>query len=377
MSYLPLRTFTTIILLIAGLTGHAQVTTDTSAVAETVERAGEKFLRSPNIRSLSVGVLIGGKTVRRHFGELNTGQGNTPNDQTVYEIASVTKTMVGYLVASTVEAGKLSLDDDVRSFLTEPYPNLVVDGEPIRIRHLLTHTSGLPGFLPLAWNGVFETFTPDVPYRFHELEQQYGKEEFWQDLATVQLTEPPGTTYAYSSAGTELLAYILEQVNEMSLTKQLEMVLTGPRGMAHTKLRLAETSEVVTGYWMDNEDPSPANFNSLWGGGVGVTTTLPDLLRFAALQLRADDPIVKRSHEVVYTNGGSRHIAYCWNVWRDKYGTSYNHHGGTSGTQNWLYIFPDHDLAISLITNHSGPKTAGKMNQTVHRIVRKLVDTRR
>ncbi|MEX2565090.1 MAG: hypothetical protein WD431_04050 [Cyclobacteriaceae bacterium] len=57
----------------------------------------------------------------------------------------------------------------------------------------------------------------------------------------------------------------------------------------------------------------------------------------------------------------------------NKYGTSYNHHGGTSGTQNWLFIFPDHQLGISIITNQSGPKTPNLLSKTVKRILKDII----
>ena len=271
------------LLLLAGMGLRAQPVTDTTAIARIMDRVAGRLLRAPEIRSLSVGVLAGDKRLTRHYGELTSGRGNPPNDTTVYEIASVTKTMIGYLVAATVEAGRLSADDDVRDYLPGEFPNLAVDGEPVRIRHLLTHTSGLPGFLPLAYLGIFETFAADVPERFLAAEREYGKEVFWEDLATVRLTDPPGTTYAYSSAGTELLAYILEGVNGLPLAEQVVLLLTGPQQMEHTNLRLSGTVDAVRGYWMDNDRPSPGSYNALWGGGVGITATLPDLLRFGAL----------------------------------------------------------------------------------------------
>lgn len=51
-------------------------------------------------------------------------------------------------MANAVLEHKLSLDDDVRMYLQEDYPNLQYNGHPIRVRHLLSHTSGLPNMLP-------------------------------------------------------------------------------------------------------------------------------------------------------------------------------------------------------------------------------------
>jgi D-alanyl-D-alanine-carboxypeptidase/D-alanyl-D-alanine-endopeptidase len=66
-------------------------------------------------------------------------------------------------------------------------------------------------------------------------------------------------------------------------------------------------------------------------------------------------------------------IAYYWRVWKDKYGTSYNHHDGTSGTQNWLFIYPKYNLGISVISNQSGPKTPKLLSKIVNKTLKELI----
>ena len=350
----------------------AQSVVDRGTASVVVQREGMKLLRDSRVRALSLGLYLDGELLTQHFGELNAGQRDAPTDASVYDIASVTKTMLGYLVAAAVENGQVQLDDDVRDYLPAPYPNLAFNGEPVRIRHLLTHTAGLPGMLPLAWNGVFESLESNVPERFAGLQRRLGKADFWSDLATVSLSEPPGTRYTYSSAGCEILAYVLEQVTGQSLADQLRENLWGPAGMSTAALLPTDTAFLVRGYWMDNAKPAAYAASPLWGGGSGVTATLPDLLRYAALQLETEDPVVSRSHEILYTGDGRR-IAYLWNVREDRYGRYFEHHGGSAGIQNWLFVLPRYDLAISVIVNHSGPKTPRKLSRLVQRVLKGIV----
>ena len=356
------------------VTAHGQALRDTARIAALLQAEAERGLRKGDGSALSVGVVVDGHFVTRHAGALTPGGVDRPTDATCFEIASVTKPMVGYLVAKAVEEGRLRLDDYIRAYLPAAFPNLEYAGEPVRIRHLLTHTSGLPGFLPLAYNGIYETLLPDVPARFRQSQETYGRVDFWDDLAAVELTRKPGTEYAYGSAGAELLAYILEETAGVPLERQLQRELFGPAGMRAAGCG-EDTAKVVRGYWMDNDAPAPLYHGVLWGGGAGVTATLPDLLRFGAWQL-TDKAAVRRSHEELYT-ARTRRIAYFWNVRGDAYGHSYHHHGGTSGTQNWLYVFADHDVVIAVVTNHSGPRTPGRLSAVAGRIARSLIDTRR
>jgi len=123
---------------------------------------------------------------------------------------------------------------------------------------------------------------------------------------------------------------------------------------------------------MDSDSQSPSQFNSLWGTAGGIKMTIVDMMLYAKLQLDKNNPVVSESHRLLYEEGNTFKLSYFWRVWNDKYGTSYNHHGGTSGTQNWLFIFPKYDLGISIITNQSGPKTPKLLSKTVKKMLKQL-----
>ena len=132
--------------------------------------------------------------------------------------------------------------------------------------------------------------------------------------------------------------------------------------------------KLVRGYWMNSETQAPNNFNSLWATGSGMKMTIIDMMRYAELQLNSKDPIISESHKVLYEEGNTLKLSYFWRVWNDKYGTSYNHHGGTSGTQNWLFIFPKYNFGISILTNQSGPKTPNLLSKTAKKILKDVIE---
>ena len=96
----------------------------------------------------------------------------------IYEVGSVSKTITGYLVAKAVLEQKIKLEDDIRIYLEGNYSNLEYNGTPITIRNLITHTSGLPTFLPSKMNGLYEKLTKEVPNEYLALEKSYDKEKF-------------------------------------------------------------------------------------------------------------------------------------------------------------------------------------------------------
>jgi len=101
----------------------------------------EDLLKKSKAYSVSIGIVKDGKVYTKHYGELDKGKGNKANNNTYFEIASVTKVMTGYLMAKAVLEKKIHLDDDIRKYLNGSYPNLEYQTIPVRIKDLISFKS--------------------------------------------------------------------------------------------------------------------------------------------------------------------------------------------------------------------------------------------
>jgi len=335
-----------------------------------IEKSAGILIEDPKINALSVGVYKDGKKYTFHQGELDPGKGNTPNDSTIYEIASVSKSFTGTLVAQAILDDKLALEDDIRIYLEGQYPNLEYDGQPILIEHLITHTACLPRFFPVEINELFNTIDDSLPSRIYDIEKDYSKEEFLTDLRSISIDTVPGTRYGYSNADVELMAHILERAYEFPFSELLEKLICEKAGLRNTKAHLStkEADRLANGYGASNQ-PVPHFANTLWGAGGGFKSTTSDLLKYMAYQLDVNNLAAQKSHELLYEDEYTQ-IAYLWPVTNDaEDGTYYNIHGGAFGTQNFLVIVPKYKLGISIITNQSGPTTQEKLWNTVDKLL--------
>jgi CubicO group peptidase (beta-lactamase class C family) len=192
----------------------------------------------------------------------------------VFLVASITKPLVVTAAMVLVERGELGLDDPVAEFLPEFTGH---DKGEVRLRHLMTHTSGLPDMLP---NNAALRAAHSPMSRFVE------------ETCRHPLLFPPGTRVRYQSMGTLLLAEIVGRVSGQPIARFLEREIFQPLGMSDTSLglrpatrdRLAELRvppEQEGTDWNWNSDYW-LSFGAPWGG---LITTPMDLARFALVWL--------------------------------------------------------------------------------------------
>ncbi|MFH6987894.1 serine hydrolase domain-containing protein [Flavobacterium collinsii] len=339
----------TAFLILALLGCKSKQQSNNQNIGNAITKNVHRLLEDKRFHSVSVAVFKNGESTIKHFGELSIGKGNKPNDSTLYELASVTKTFTGYVAAKAVIDKKINLDDDIRIYLNEPYPNLEFKGKPIKIRHLLTHTSGFPNF-PIKGE---------------------NKTAFLEGLKLIKIETIPGETYSYSNTAPELTAYILEKVYQKPFEELVTEFVLKPNKMNQTKFTLNDNERIrlVKGY-NDKNELMP-NFNrTLWGGISGLHSTTTDLVKYMKLQLDQSNVVVNESHKKLYKEGSDFWEGYHWYILENGNELIYRHHGGIYGMQNWFVIYPKQNIGISILTNTSFNETG----EILEKVVDKLYD---
>lgn len=155
-------------------------------------------------------------------------------DHTMFNICSVSKQFSAVAILKLVEEGKLSLDDSVKKF----FPNFRADFyNRITLRHLLTHTSGLPDARPRTAE-QWKRYTETTPTRFTRVEdfKRFCEEDescrFLEQLDTLEFE--PGTRYAYQNPTFQLLLMVIEQVTGEQFDEWMRRNIFLPAGMTQT-----------------------------------------------------------------------------------------------------------------------------------------------
>lgn len=353
-----------LVLALAFTKNYAQ---NDKAVYTIIDANAKKIAETSGAYSVSVGVLKDGKIYTRHFGEIDKGKGNKANDNTYFEIASVTKVMTGQLLAKAVVDGKISLDDDIRKYLKGDYPNLQYNGTPIKIKNFIAYNSALPRTLPDD-EAIYKNLTSETPFLLRDLSASYSREQFFKDLKNVKLKGLPGVEYNYSNLSLELTGVILENVYGKSIETLFNENIFSRLGMQHTKFGAGKTVPVANGYYDGKLMP---HFESnLWSSsGMKTISSMGDLMKFMKDELYSKDKVILESQRNIDNSKENWHSYFWDNFYISEYGKVGNKHGGAFGTQTWFAIYPELKMGICVIINNSTPTTFPILQNAVGEMV--------
>jgi len=237
------------------------------------------------------------------YGQRDVERGLPIEPDTRYRIFSMTKPITALAIMMLVEQGELLLTDEIRRWLPEfAEPRVYAGGsdlapatvpatEPIRVRHLLTHTAGLSyGFLRA--NPVAMMYRNAGLAEFGNGDRTLA--ELCQAWAALPLVFRPGTEWQYSVAS-DVLGRLVEVVSGQSLESFFDQHILGPLGMRDTSFRVAEADRdrLAALYQAGPDGFSPAArsmaesvFAPRWpSGGGGLVSTAADYRRFTQLLL--------------------------------------------------------------------------------------------
>ncbi|MEC4089098.1 serine hydrolase domain-containing protein [Pseudoalteromonas rubra] len=302
---------------------------------------------------VSISIVDSENTHQYHLGTLSNG--DMPNNQTIYEIGSLTKTYTGLVVAKAILEGKVELDKDIRHYLKgKKYKNLELSNQYITLRHLLTHTSGLPGAFAVSREDIEQG-------RYFEKISKYSRGDYFDDLKKVKLNSTPGEDYLYSNVGTNLAGYILESVYQKPFELLVSEMITSKSGELGTKFRRkeSEVSEITVG--TDGNGNQMPLASAYWFASGGLTSNVESVTRYMQHQL-SSEPEVAISHQLLEESWTGHGLAFYWYTTKDDSNELMLYQsGGSMGTSSWLAIYPNKNVGIFIVTNLAEENTQPKL----------------
>lgn len=280
--------------------------------------------------------------------------------ETVFEAGSVSKQFTAAAILLLVQDGKLSLEDDVRKYV----PEVPDYGQVIKIRHLMTHTSGLRDWGSVAGISGWER-GKRVHTHAHALEILSRQKS---------LNFPPGDQYNYCNSGYNLMAIIVDRVSGMPFAEFCNQRIFKPLGLNDTQWR-DDYRKIVKNRaiaYSRNNDIYLQNmpFEMVHGNG-GLLTTTADLIKWNR-HYKEMNIGNKSFNDLELTQGKLNNgvtISYAAGLFIGEYNgfKEINHSGATAGYRAWLAYYPQQDISIAFLSN-DGNANPGRIGAQVAEI---------
>lgn len=327
----------------------------------SIDAIVETAVRETPLAGLTVAVRVGqdpAHTTSYGYAEISTLE--PAGDETVYQIASITKMFTAASIMQLVEQGRIDLEKPVIDYV----PTLPEWGQSIRVRHLLNHTSGLPDISELE--GI-------------DFSRQYAPEEVLKVLfeGCSGPEFEPGAQYRYSSTGYLLLGIVIEQVTGVSYGEYLQQNISDSLGLNFTAYCQMVSENIAHGYRVSEGNLYPvesSNISLAYAAG-GVCSTASDLIAWQqhleAGHVVSADLYQEMTTPLTLPSGESLRYGYGIAVGEYSGAEAVGHNGRTTGFEAVLVRFPVDDLTIVVLTNTnpSNPEMLTEIVATIRDVV--------
>ncbi len=290
---------------------------------------------------------------------------NVPNKiDTKFNLGSMNKMFTGTAIARLIQLGKLSLDDPLSKFLSTDWMSHDIT-DKIKIKHLLTHTSGLGSYFNEAYMNSSKAL-------FRELD------DYKPLISESTLAFEPGTQWQYSNTGMFLLGVVIEKVTGENYFEHIRENIYKPAGMTSSDCYDMDrpVPNLAIGYSPESGEGYNAWSNNLYkhvirgGPAGGGFSTVEDLHRFAAA-LRQHKLLNEKYTEMLWSSKpefNSPNYGFGFSTYKSGSGERMvGHGGGFSGISANLDIFLDSGYTAAVMSNYGGAASlvADKIRQLI------------
>ncbi len=305
-----------------------------------------KKISGADLFSGAVAVARGDRVLfEKAYGEANKDFKALNNVNTKFNLGSMNKMFTAVAIAQLVEAGRLSFDDPLSKFMPD-FPDKE-SADKIRIKHLLSHTSGLGNYFN-------RTFIDSSRARFRTVD------DFLELAKGEKMQFEPGSRWQYSNTGMLVLGKIIEKASGQNYFDYVRENIYKKAGMTDSDSYDldAVNSNLAVGYDKDYTERGIVFRNNIFmhvirgGPAGGGYSTVADLLKFA--RALKSGKLVGAEYVRLLTTPkpelASPDYGYGFIIGNDP--ATYGHSGGFPGISSELIVFADSDYAAVVLSNY-------------------------
>ncbi|MHA1442081.1 MAG: serine hydrolase [Candidatus Heimdallarchaeota archaeon] len=331
---------------------------------EHMEKMILTLMQQSKIPGLSLCVIQDDKEIySSSFGAKSLKENQPVTQDTLFGIGSITKSFTTMAIMQLAEQGKLDINDPISKYL--PF-DISMEGKPITILHLMSHSSGMPNL------GVAEVLL----YRLAEIKETFVPLSSFNDVirhmknAKDELIDEPLKRYFYFNGGFLLLGLIIEKVTEITYEDYIRESILKPLKMERslfTKVEYEKASDKLTGYaFFDDKFSSPNYpFDPYIYAAGGLLTSVNEMKNYTSVYLNngkfdgkqllkpeSIQQLFKGQIERQPGFFGKEEYASGWGITKEFFDETLVHHGGSIGTSSaYLALIPKKKIGVIVMGN--------------------------
>jgi len=322
---------------------------------DSIDSFIESQMTLRKIPGLQLAIVKNNEIVKmKSYGFANIEDSIAVDNETLFSIYSITKAFVGVSVMQLVEEGKLDLNTEINTYLSD----LPEAWKSITLRQLLTHTSGLPYILANDTGGLIS---------------DKGIEASWELTKTLPMRSEPNVKFEYNQLGYALIGMIIDKVNGDSFTdyiieNQLQkagMKRTEEAGFLNLNNVIPHSARCYTYYYGPTISNTKSEvYSKLLQTAAGMSSTAIEIANWV-IALQTTDSLLNQPSSLeelwapaILNNGKTQGFNNLLNGyalgWQVTNRSEHSAAAATGGNRTAFFVYPNDDLSIIVLTNLMG-----------------------
>jgi D-alanyl-D-alanine-carboxypeptidase/D-alanyl-D-alanine-endopeptidase len=343
--------FTAISITFSTAFAYSTATTN-SSINKEIPPQVKSFILNQIVNKSKAAIVVGfvdpNGTRIFSFGNMSKAHNVPVNENTLFDIGSITKTFTTLLLADMVERGIVNLTDPIEKYLPASVKVPQFNGHKITLEDLATHTSGLPEWPSNVW----------LNNKVGDINPNYNATQLYQALSNTKLTREPGSQVQYSSFGIGLLGHILSLKAGIPYQQLVKDRILDVLGMNDTKIALSQNeikNRFPVGHMGGKEIITPTVPTILADAGA-FRSTAPDMLKYVSANLglihtKLDDAIqlthlIRHSSIIANPMNNSEFRGLGWRVLTNFGTETIAHNGAINGWNAFAAFIPTKQIGF-------------------------------